>query len=140
MENSLEERKWVEMNKEELIKKALLYKRIIDWRVDKVTLEDGTILEVECLYSDCCAWGGGRWDKVKLDAVITDIELTDVENPENDDTHITTGVIKIYHNRNIIAQNEMYTDAGNGGYYGSVTGLVVKLPDKSKLTGFVIEA
>lgn len=117
----------------------MLYKRIIDWSKDKITLEDGTTLEVECLVSYCCAWGSGELDKVKLDAVITDIELTDVENPEDDDTHVATGVIKIYHNRNIIAQNEMYTDAGNGGYYGSVTGLVVKLPDKNKLTGFVIE-
>ena len=123
-----------------MIKKALLYKRIIDWSKDKVTLEDITTLEVECLDSYCCAWGSGKWDKVKLDAVITDIELTDVENPEDNDTQVTTGVIKIYHNRNIIAQNEMYTDAGNGGYYGSVTGLVVKLPDKNKLNGFVIEA
>ena len=100
------------MNKEELIKKELLYKRIIDWSEDKVTLEDGT--EVECLDSDCCAWGNGKWDKVKLDAAITDVELTDVENLEDDDTRITTGLIKIYHNQNIIAQNEMYTDAGNG--------------------------
>ena len=128
------------MNKEELIKKALLYKRIIGWSEDKVTLEDGTTLEVECLDYDCCAWGNGQWDKVKLDAVITDVELTDVENLEDDDTRITTGLIKIYHNQNIIAQNDMYTHAGNGGYYYSVTGLVVKLPDKNKLTGFVIEA
>ena len=34
------------MNKEEL-----------RWSEDKVTLEDGTTLEVECLDSDCCAWG-----------------------------------------------------------------------------------
>ena len=72
--------------------------------------------------------------------MITDVELTDVENSENDGTRSTTGVIKIYHNQNIIAQNEMYTNSGNGGYYYSVTGLVVKLPDKNKLTGFVIEA
>ena len=44
------------MNKEELIKKELLYKRIIDWSEDKVTLEDDITLEVECLDSDCCAW------------------------------------------------------------------------------------
>lgn len=77
---------------------------------------------------------------MKLDAVITDVELTDIKHPEHDDTYITTGVIKIYHNRNIIAQNEMYTDAGNGGYYGSVTGLLVTLPDETKLDGFTIRA
>lgn len=125
---------------ENKIKEMLLYKKIVEWDEKSITLEDGTTLQVECLDSDCCAGGYGEWDKVKLDAVITDIELTDIEHPEDDDTYITTGVIKIYHNRNIIAQNEMYTDAGNGGYYGSVTGLLVTLPDKSQLDGFTIRA
>ena len=125
---------------EDKIKEALLYKRIVEWNEKTITLEDGTTLQVECLEFDCCAGGYGKWDKVKLDAVITDVELADVENPEHEDTYITTGIIKIYHNRNIIAQNEMYTDAGNGGYYGSVTGLVVTLPDESQLEGFTIRA
>ena len=72
--------------------------------------------------------------------MITDVELTDVEDLEDDDTRITTGLIKIYHNQNIIAQNEIHTHAGNSGYYYSITSLVVKIPDKNKLTGFVIEA
>lgn len=125
---------------ENKIKEMLLYKKIVKWDEKSITLEDGTTLQVECLDFDCCAGGYGKWDKVKLDAVITDVELTDIKHPEHDDTYITTGVIKIYHNRNIIAQNEMYTDAGNGGYYGSVTGLLVTLPDETKLEGFTIRA
>ena len=125
---------------ENKIKETLLYKRIVEWNEETITLEDGTTLQVECFDWDCCAGGGGEWSNVKLDAVITDVELTNVENPEHEDTYITTGIIKIYHNRNIIAQNEMYTDAGNGGYYGSVTGLLVTLPDESELKGFTIEA
>ena len=128
------------MKTEELIKQKILYKRIIKWDNDRLTLEDGTTLEVECFDSDFYADGSGEWSNVKLDAVITDIELTDVEEDEDDDTCITTGVIKIYHNQNIIAQNELYTDAGNGGYYYSVTGLKVKLPDKTELKGFKINA
>lgn len=128
------------MKTEELIKQKLLYKRITKWDKDRITLEDGTTLEVDCFESDCCAGGGGEWSNVKLDAVITDIELTDVEESEDYDTRITTGTIKIYHNQNIIAQNEMNTDAGNGGYYYSVTGLTVKLPDKTELEGFEINA
>lgn len=128
------------MKTEELIKENLLYKKIAKWDKDRLTLEDGTTLEVECFESDCCAGGGGEWSDVKLDAVITDIEMTDVEKTEDYDTLITTGIIKIYHNQNIIAQNEMNTDAGNGGHYYSVTGLLLKLPDKTKLEAFEINA
>ena len=127
------------------IKKSLLYKRIVEWNEKAITLEDGTTLQVECLDWDCCASGGGKWSNVKLDAVITDIKLEDVKrNVERYDfgggETCTTAKIMIYHNQNIIAQNEMYTDDGNGGYYYSVTGLLVTLPDESQLEGFKIRA
>ena len=33
--------------------------------------------------------------------------------------------IAIYHNQNPIAQADIYADAGNGGYYYSVTSMIV---------------
>ena len=127
---------------EDKIKEMLLYKRIVEWNEKTITLEDGTTLQVECIDWDCCAGGRGSWSNVKLDAVITDIKLEDVKKNSGFDygESYTTAKIMIYHNQNIIAQNEMYTDNGNGGYYYSVTGLVVTLPDESKLGGFVITA
>lgn len=130
---------------EDKIKEILLYKRILEWNENSIILEDGTTLQVECFDWDCCASGGGKWSNVKLDAVITDIKLEDVNNDaqrydfDGGET-CTTAKIMIYHNQNIIAQNEMYTDDGNGGYYYSVTGLLVTLPDKSQLEGFTISA
>ena len=130
---------------ENKIKEMLLYKKIVEWDEKTITLEDGTTLQVECLEQDCCAGGGGKWFNVKLDAVITDIELEDVKKDVQlydfgESETCTTAKIMIYHNQNIIAQNEMYTDNGNGGYYYSVTGLLVTLPDESRLEGFTISA
>ena len=130
---------------ENKIKEMLLYKKIVEWDEKTITLEDGTTLQVECLEQYCCAGGGGKWSNVKLDAVITDIELEDVKRDVQlydfgESETCTTAKIMIYHNQNIIAQNEMYTDNGNGGYYYSVTGLLVTLPDESRLEGFTISA
>ena len=130
---------------ENKIKEMLLYKKIVEWDEKTITLEDGTTLQVECLEQGCCAGGGGKWSNVKLDAVITDIELEDVKKDVQlydfgESETCTTAKIMIYHNQNIIAQNEMYTDNGNGGYYYSVTGLLVTLPDESRLEGFTISA
>ena len=127
------------------IKESLLYKRIVEWNEETIMLEDGTTLQVECLEWDCCAGGGGKWSNVKLDAVITDIKLEDIKKDVQlydfgGGESCTTAKIMIYHNQNIIAQNEMYTDDGNGGYYYSVTGLLVTLPDETKLEGFTISA
>ena len=34
-------------------------------------------------------------------------------------------MIKLFHNQNVIAQNMVGADAGNGGYYYSVASLVI---------------
>ena len=126
---------------EEAIKEHLLYKRITSWDEERIVLEDGTTLQVECFEQDCCASGGGEWSNVKLDAVITDIKLEDVKNDYDSgySESCTTAKIMIYHNQNIIAQNDMYTNDGNAGYYYSVTGLLVTLPDNTELKGFEID-
>lgn len=126
---------------EEAIKEHLLYKRITSWDEERIVLEDGTTLDVECFEQDCCAYGSGIWSNVKLDAVITDIKLEDVKTDSDSYSceSWTTAKIMIYHNQNIIAQNDMDTNNGNAGYYYSVTGLLVTLPDNTKLKGFEID-
>ena len=107
------------------IKEQLLYKRIVEWDVNKIILDDGTKVYFETTEWDCCAGGAGSFSNVKLDAMITDV--VEVENIEyNDgDTDVNEVKIAIYHNQNPIAQADVYTDAGNGGYYYSVTSMII---------------
>src|SRR5574344_187933 len=109
------------------IKEKLLYKRIVKWDVNKIILDDGTKVYFETTEQDCCAGGYGNFSNVKLDAMITDV--AEVENKSYYDEDIDTDVnevkIAIYHNQNPIAQADVYTDAGNGGYYYSVTSMII---------------
>lgn len=111
-------------SKEEL-KEALLYKRIVHGDAEKLILEDGTYVTLECSEQDCCAGAWGEFSDVTLDAVITDVVVGDMENIPDDDTTVNTVTLKIYHNRNSIATANMTADAGNGGYYYSVGSVVV---------------
>ena len=109
------------------IKEQLLYKRIVEWDVNKIILDDGTKVYFETTEWDCCAGGYGSFSNVKLDAMITDV--VEIENKkyfnEGADTDVNEVKIAIYHNQNPIAQAEVYTDAGNGGYYYSVTSMII---------------
>lgn len=109
------------------IKEKLLYKRIVKWGVNELILDDGTEVYFETTYSDYCAGGYGNFSNVKLDAMITDV--VEVENKSYYDDDIDTAVnevkIAIYHNQNPIAQADVYTDAGNGAYYYSVTSMII---------------
>ena len=109
------------------IKEQLLYKRIVEWDVNKIILDDGTEVYFETTEWDCCAGGHGNFSNVKLDAMITDV--VEIENKkyfnEGADTDVNEVKISIYHNQNPIAQAEVYTDSGNGGYYYSVTSMII---------------
>lgn len=109
------------------IKEQLLYKRIVEWDVNKIVLDDGTEVHFETTEQDCCAGGYGNFSNVKLDAMITDV--VEVENKSYYDEDIDTAVnevkIAIYHNQNPIAQADIYTDAGNGAYYYSITSMII---------------
>ncbi len=106
-------------NYEEL-KEKLLYKRIVDFNKDTLTLDDGTILSIVEAEQDCCAMAYGTFKDVKLDAVITNVSKPEIKNLSNEDTTINTAIVTIYHNQNPIAIADCYADAGNGGYYYSV--------------------
>lgn len=113
----------------ELLLEQIRFKRVISWDVDKIVLEDGTTITLECTEQDCCAGAYGEFkpltERPPLDAMITDIVIgEEIEIPDND-TIVNSVELKIFHNQNIICKAEMTADAGNGGYYYSVGSLKV---------------
>ena len=110
----------------EIIKEKLLYKKVIEWTEDYIILDDGTKVYVYCSDQDCCAGAGGYFNNVELDAVITDVTYdVKIDREYDGDTYVSEAVIKLFHNQNVIAQNMVSADAGNGGYYYSVASLVI---------------
>ena len=112
----------------ETIKEKLLYKKVIEWTEDYIILDDGTKVYVYCSDQDCCAGAEGYFKNVELDAVITDVTYDIKQDGEWDeylDTRESKAVLKLFHNQNVIAQNMVSADAGNGGYYYSVASLVI---------------
>ena len=107
------------------LKNYLLFKRIVNWTEDKLTLDDGTIITLEMSESDCCAYAGGTFSNVTLYAVITNVEVGEQVNIPDDDTTVNEVKVTLFHNQNPIALAEMTADAGNGGYYYSVGSFVV---------------
>lgn len=112
----------------ETIKEQLLFKKIIAWTEDSLTLDDGTVVTIEESEQDCCASAGGEFKEVVLDAVITDIKLGEettagVDKYDETENYVT---VTIFHNQNPIALAECSANDGNGGYYYSVCSLVVK--------------
>ena len=111
----------------ETIKEQLLFKKIVAWTEDSLTLDDGTVVKIEESEQDCCAIAGGEFKDVVLDAVITDIKLgeetTEHQYLDETENYVT---VTIFHNQNPIALAECSANDGNGGYYYSVCSLVVK--------------
>lgn len=112
----------------EKVKDLLLFKKVVEWTDDYIILDDGTKVEVYCSDQDCCAYAGGTFKNVELDAVITDVDYTverDSEWDEDYDTRVSEAVLTLFHNQNVIAQNMVEADGGNGGYYYSVASLKI---------------
>ena len=113
----------------ETLLEQVRFKRVISWDVDKIVLEDGTIITLECTDQDCCAGAYGEFkpltERPPLDAMITDIVIGEEREIPDDDTRVYSVELKIFHNQNIICEAEMTADAGNGGYYYSVGSLRV---------------
>ncbi|MBC2386401.1 DUF7448 domain-containing protein [Listeria booriae] len=109
------------------LREKLLYKRITAWTKDKLTLEDGTEITIECSEQDCCAGAGGEFTDVELDAVIT--EVSDPHSVRKDTTSwgetTAYGTVTIFHNNNPVATANCNADDGNCGYYYSVCSLVI---------------
>lgn len=113
-----------EISSVDLLKERLLYKKITSWTPQQIVLEDGTVVELEELMSDCCASAGGEFKGVALDAVITDVYIENVDGWESGGgEYESTCDLIIYHNLNEVTKAELSADAGNGGFYGSVAGV-----------------
>lgn len=107
----------------------ILHKKIKRIDKDEVELENGLILTIECSEADCCAGGGGQFEfaeyDVPIDALITEFVIGKQIEVPADDTRVTRNTITLFHNQNPVVLANAQTDAGNGGYYYSVTSLVI---------------
>lgn len=113
----------------EELRSMILYKKIKSINKDKVELENGIVLTIECSDADCCAGGEGHFEfdefDVPIDALITDFVIGKQIDVPDSDTIVRRNTITLYHNQNPVVLANAETDAGNGGYYYSVTSLVV---------------
>ena len=116
-------------------KGMLLYRKVVAWDEETITLDNGIKIAIEETEQDCCACASGRFTDVELNAVITDVSNIKRKSWEEDgETYGCEAVIKLFHNRNLICRAEADADAGNGGYYYSIASLVIKVPEvKQKL-------
>lgn len=55
------------------LRKQMLYHKIVEWKDNQITLDNGMVLRIEETEQDCCAYAGGTFEDVVLDAAITDV-------------------------------------------------------------------
>lgn len=109
------------------LKTHLLFKKITNLENDYLILSDGTKINFECSEYDCCAYAEGQREDFTIDGLITDIKLLDIkENNEDeyDETNVTAKLV-LFHNKNEIANAELYANNGNGNYYYSVLSVYI---------------
>ena len=113
----------------DILRKAMLYHRIVEWKDNYIRLDNGMELRIEETEQDCCASAGGLFEDVELDAAITAVSDIKYEPWVVGDTYGCSAVVTILHNRNIICKAIGDADAGNGGYYYSIASFCVKMPN-----------
>ncbi len=123
----------------EELRKLLLYRRIVKWDTNVITLDNGIKISIEETDHDCCACATGEFTDVVLDAAIT--EVGDIKyEPWEDDWHEygCRATVTIMHNRNVVCKAVGNADAGNSGYYYSIASFIVKIPtQEAKICHFV---
>lgn len=110
------------------LRQQLLYRKIVKWNGNEITLDNGTVLKIEETEQDCCASANGSFENVVLDAAITsvsNIKYSHWEDEGEDGSYGCFAVVTIMHNRNVICQAVADADAGNGGYYYSIASFLV---------------
>lgn len=107
------------------LRKQLLYRKIVKWEDNEITLDDGTRLSVEETEQDCCASADGGFEDVVLDAAITYVGDIQYEPWEDEDTYGCSASVTIMHIEYIICLAVADAVAGNGGYYYSIASFVV---------------
>ena len=122
-------------------KEMLLYRKVVEWDTDTITLDNGVKISIEETEQDCCASASGEFTDVELNAVITDVSDIKYKQWDDGDTYGQTAVVKMFHNRNLICKAEGNADAGNGGYYYSIASFVIRVPnEKQKLCAFFVSS
>ena len=116
-------------NSFDILRKAMLYHRIVEWKDNYIRLDNGMELRIEETEQDCCASASGWFEDVELDAAITAVSDIKYKSWEDGDTYGCSAVVTILHNRNIICKAIGNADAGNGGYYYSIASFCVKMPN-----------
>lgn len=117
-------------------KNMLLYRKIVKWKDNKITLDNGIEISIEETEQDCCASAGGLFEDVVLDAAITNVSDIEYEPWKDEDGWGEYGckaTVTIMHNRNVICKAVGDADAGNGGYYYSIASFVVRVPNSDEV-------
>ena len=107
------------------LRKQMLYHKIVEWKDNRIVLDNGMVLEIEETAQDCCACAEGGFEDVVLDAAITYVGDIKYEHWEDCDTYGCSASVTIMHNKNVICKAVGNADAGNGGYYYSIASFVV---------------
>lgn len=107
------------------LRKQMLYHKIVEWKDNRIVLDNGMVLEIEETEQDCCACAEGGFEDVVLDAAITYVGDIKYEHWEDCDTYGCSASVTIMHNKNVICKAVGNADAGNGGYYYSIASFVV---------------
>lgn len=107
------------------LRTQMLYHKIVEWKDNRIVLDNGMALEIEETEQDCCAGAEGRFEDVVLDAAITYVGDIRYEPWEDSDTYGCSASVTIMHNKNIICKAVGDADAGNGGYYYSIASFIV---------------
>ena len=113
-------------------KEMLLYRKVVAWEDNTITLDNGVVISIEETEQDCCASASGCFTDVKLDAAITDVTEPKYKSWDDGDTYGCEAVVKMLHNQNLVCQANANADAGNGGYYYSIASFVVKIPNEEQ--------
>ena len=125
----LVETMWGEYGTLQQLEDMILHQEIKSISDDLITLKNGVEITIELSDSDCCAGGGGKFEfceyNAPLEAIITDFKIHEPIDVPNSDTIVKRNTVTIFHNQNAIVNANAESDAGNGGYYFSVTSLVV---------------
>ena len=111
----------------EELRQLLLYRRIIKWNGNAITLDNGVTIRIEETAQECCASAEGQFEDVKLDAAITAVNDIQYDRWDDGDTYGCSAVVTIMHNRNLICKAIGNADAGNGGYYYSIASFIVTM-------------
>ena len=111
----------------EELRQLLLYRRIVKWDDDTITLDNGITIRIAETAQDCCASAYGQFEDVKLDAAITAVNDIQYHHWDDGDTYGCSAVVTIMHNRNLICKAIGNADAGNGGYYYSIASFIVTM-------------